>query len=165
MTPTRMTVLACAFMMTVLLGPTVTPTQAGTGPHGVWNEILNLLQPGAPGEDGRHFGMPRPVNNGQAHVNMLNGEIRFAVTGLPLLSGPSSMEFGMLEVGPMVKGTLVCNVTAGAGATLVDTPVVPVDAQGDATFVGQVPLPMACLSAPHDLAFFVRVAQGGLVQP
>ncbi len=161
MTPARMTVLLSAFVMTVLLGPGVVPTQAGTGPHGVWDEILTLLEATPPSADDLHFGAPRPVNNGQAHVNFLNGEIRFAVTGVPFLSGPSGMQFDGQEVGPMVKGTLVCNVTAGAGATLVDTPVVPLTEQGDATFVGQVPLPMPCLSPPHDLAFFVRIAQGG----
>ncbi len=165
MTPARMTVLASAFVMTLLLGPGVATTQAAKSHHGVWDEILSLLQPGIPRAEREHFGAPRPVKAGQAHVNMQNGEIRFSVTGLSLVGGPSGAEFGLLEVDPRVKGTLVCNVTAGAGATLVDTPAVPLSEQGEATFVGQVALPMACLSAPHDLAFFVRVAQGISVQP
>ncbi len=168
MTPARITVLASVFMMTVLLGPAVTPTQAGTGHHEDWNEIFSLLQPEARGGGKRahraHFGVPRPVKNGQAVVNLQNGVIRFTVTGLPPIGGSSAT---MSAIGQIVKGTLVCHVRAGAGATLVDTPVVPVSAQGEATFMGRVPLPTACLSAANDLAFFVRLAhvQGLPMQP
>ena len=62
-----------------------------------------------------------------------------------------------------VKGTLVCDTDGSAGAgssTLVDTPLVPLSAQGDAEFRGSVgPLPGACFTEA-DIAFVVRIGAG-----
>ncbi len=59
-----------------------------------------------------------------------------------------------------MKGTLVCDVngSAGGNSVLVDTPPVPLSAQGDAQFNGNVvgPLPAVCSSEP-DIAFLIRI--------
>ena len=57
----------------------------------------------------------------------------------------------------MVKGTLVCDISAG-GTVLVDTPAVLLSAQGDADFHGTVSLPAACITMPTDMAFLIRIA-------
>jgi len=62
-----------------------------------------------------------------------------------------------------VKGTLVCDTKGSAGvgnSTLVDTPLVPLSAQGDAEFRGSVgPLSGACV-IEADIAFVVRIGAG-----
>ena len=60
-----------------------------------------------------------------------------------------------------VMGTLVCDTNASAGApVLVDTPLVTLSEDGDASFHGSVgALPAACTSEP-DMAFLVRIAAG-----
>jgi hypothetical protein len=61
-----------------------------------------------------------------------------------------------------VKGTLVCDTDGSAGggnSTLVDTPLVDLDAQGSAKFNGNVGvLPTAC--SDPDIAFLIRIAAG-----
>jgi len=62
-----------------------------------------------------------------------------------------------------VKGTLVCDTdgsASGGNSVLVDTPLVELDDQGNASFDGQVgSLPAACTTEP-DIAFLIRVGAG-----
>ena len=62
-----------------------------------------------------------------------------------------------------MKGTLVCDTNGSAGGgKLVDTDLVDLDAQGAASFAGNVgPLPVAC-SEP-DIAFVIRTAGGSWI--
>ena|SRR5438128_9758799 len=65
----------------------------------------------------------------------------------------------------MVKGTLVCDTTgtANGNSALVDTPLVPLSAKGDARFRGDIgPLPFACVNEPN-LAFLIRTAGGAWI--
>jgi len=57
----------------------------------------------------------------------------------------------------MVKGTLVCDTTgtANGNSALVDTPLVPLSAKGDARSEADIgPLPFACVNEPN-LAFLI----------
>ena len=67
-----------------------------------------------------------------------------------------------LVSGPPALPAVVCDVDGSAGggnSVLVDTPAVPLSAQGDAQFSGKVgPLPAGCSSEP-DIAFVLRIVQ------
>ena len=62
-----------------------------------------------------------------------------------------------------MKGTLVCDTNGSAGggnSVLVDTPLVDLDEDGDASFHGNVgALPAVCTSEP-DIAFLIRTGSG-----
>ena len=89
----------------------------------------------------------------QVAVNVQSGEIRFLVNDWP------ASEEGTRPA--MIQGTLVCQASAGANATLVETPAVPLSEDGRAFFAGPVSMPAACAAAPQDLAFFVKTAPAG----
>ena len=157
MKPSRTSRLLTAVVATLVLGSVATTSDAATGSSIKWNEILALLQAGTSDSTA----LPRQLKNGQAVVNMSNGQVWFQVKGLPY-AGPSDVEFGTQDrSAKQVKGTLVCNVLAGSGAILVDTPAVPLSDKGDAKFAGHVSLPSECLTASDNLAFFVRPVDRG----
>ena len=143
MNPTRFTHIAVSVAMLMLLGPAVTFAATDAGAKSTWQEVLELVQ-------GEGAGAPPLLPNGQAVVNVATGLISFEVNSLPVMTGPS---------GQMVKGTLVCRVSQGADATLVDTPTIPVAENGKVLFSGYVQLPVECQSAPSDVAFFIRTTQ------
>jgi hypothetical protein len=60
-----------------------------------------------------------------------------------------------------VKGTLVCG-PGSASPTVIDTPLVPLDAQGNAEFSGSFSSSTAGCS-PMDTAFLVRTAAGAWI--
>ena len=98
-------------------------------------------------------GQPWSTLGGEARVNLGSGHVEFEVRGLVLAGGntigtvPSTIN--------QVKGTIVCN--PGPTQVVVDTPFVPLSAQGDAEFDGNIGhLPAGC--APNNLAFLVRIA-------
>ncbi len=111
-------------------------------------------------------GAPWETTEGKARVNLTTGRVKFAVEGLVLAVGSAAgVTFTGLDIGTPagvteVKGTLVCDVNGSAGkgnSVLVDTPSVPLSAQGDAHFKGNVgPLPAVCSSEP-DIAFLLRI--------
>lgn len=111
-------------------------------------------------------GAPWETTEGEARVKLPSGRIRFDVEGLVLAVGSAGDgAFTGLDIGTpagvsQVKGTLVCDVDGSAGggnSVLVDTPPVPLSAQGDAHFTGtESPLPGVCSSEP-DLAFLLRI--------
>ena len=103
-------------------------------------------------------GFPWTTTSGTATVNFTSGAVAFNVEGLVLVGGPSS---GTPDGVTSVKGTLVCN----AGATdqvIIDTPVVPLNPQGDAAFNGNfgTALPPSCINNP---LFLIRVAGGAWI--
>src|SRR5262249_45269777 len=64
-----------------------------------------------------------------------------------------------------VKGTLVCDTNGSAGngnSVLVDTDLVPLSPQGDASFSGVVAVDPVCLSEA-DIAFLVRIGSGAWI--
>jgi len=100
------------------------------------------------------------TTGGKARVKLSSGEIRFEIEGLVRADGN---DVGTPGSNTQVRGTLVCDTDGSAGggnSTLVPTPLVPLSAQGDAEFKGNLgPLPAACLTEP-DRAFLVRSVGG-----
>lgn len=143
----RMTALMSAVVL--ILGLAATSAQAVTKGTTKMDELIQLLQQDAQG--GKTYG--GTLRQSRAAVNVSNGFIRFVVSDWPVsetaAAGSESTQ---------IKGTLVCKASAGAQATLVDTPSVALSEHGQASFNGQVTLPAACVGAPDDLAFFVRTA-------
>jgi hypothetical protein len=102
-----------------------------------WHRITGLIT--APGVSNAvagiaSGGLPWTTSNGRAFVDLSKGEAAFFIEGLVLVGGNST---GTPDGVTSVKGTLVCN----AGATnqvVIDTPAVPLDAEGDAEFTGNL---------------------------
>lgn len=151
------------------LGPTL--AQADDADDKVnWHDIIGLVrpQPVAAGQllstVGSGTGTVEPglrpwsTTSGEAQVKLDKGEIRFKVLGLVLTDGNS---VGTPDGITAVRATLVCDTDGSAGgghSALVDTPPVPLSAQGDAEFHGRVgPLPMQC--DEPDIAFLIRTAE------
>lgn len=126
-----------------------------------WKQIIGILAPGT--SVGGLLGAPGPwtVRNGSASVDLDDGEIKFEVMGLVLAVSPPIAVLGTTGVVTKVKGTLVCNGTGSASSEFVDTEDVPLDAQGDAKFIGRVTLPFSCVNSTQ-LAFLIRIAESGL---
>jgi hypothetical protein len=101
-----------------------------------WKHIVGIVLPGNTVGSGTGKvtggGLPWHTSGGSAEVNLTTGSLRFAVNGLVLAAGNS---IGTPDGVTSVKGTLVCDTT-GVNSTLVDTPLVPLSAQGNASFRG-----------------------------
>jgi hypothetical protein len=128
-----------------------------------WQTVVGLIQPGnlvGSGTGGvLGGGQPWTTAGGEAGVNLINGNVGFRVRGLVFAGGNAVGTTGPIS---MVKGTLVCDTDGSAGggnSTLVDTPLVPLSATGDAQFSGNLgPLPPAC--AEPDIVFVIRISAG-----
>ncbi len=157
----KLVILISVLILTFQLGPSVS-TAESSGEVG-WEQIIGIIQAGNVVGSGTGAvtggGQPWSTTEGEAEVNLKNGDIAFEVRGLVLAGGNS---IGTPDGITMVKGTLVCDTNGSAGggnSTLVDTPAVPLSAQGDAEFSGNVgPLPAAC-NEP-DIAFLIRISAG-----
>jgi hypothetical protein len=132
-------------------------------PNVRWADIVGIIQAGNVVGSGTGAvtggGQPWSTTRGAARVNLSTGEVQFRVEGLVLAGGNG---VGTPAAITEVKGTLVCDVDGSAGggnSTLVDTPLVPLSAQGDAEFQGVVTVPAVCENQP-DIAFLVRIAAG-----
>jgi hypothetical protein len=147
-----------------------------------WKTVIGIKESGdvvGVGSGAISGGAPWETLGGSVKVNLNSGSVKFDVDGLilavgtvfelgatdfstPLLSGlPIGTPAGIAEV----KGTLVCNVTGdqGANSVSVDTPVVPLDAQGNANFNGSFSsgIPSVCsTNAAFDDAFLIRIGSG-----
>jgi hypothetical protein len=138
-----------------------------------WQRIIGIQQTGdlvGVGTGQVTGGAPWESAGGSALVNLDTGNVRFNVEGLILAIGsvpglgltglPIGTPAGVTEV----KGTLVCDVDGtanGGNSVLVDTPAVPLDAQGDAHFRGTLatPAPSLCSTESSDDAFLIRIVQ------
>src|SRR5262245_48594583 len=128
-----------------------------------WSDIRGIIQPASVVGSGTGAvtggGLPWSTSGGSAFVNLDSGLLKFSVRGLVLAAGNS---IGTRSGIAQVKGTLVCDTNGSAGggnSALVDTSLVDLDAQGNATFQGNVgPLPAEC--AEPDIAFLVRPGGG-----
>jgi|SRR5215470_4520763 len=90
------------------------------------------------------------VRNGHASVNLSTGAASFAVEGLVINGTAFSGTRGPISA---VTGTLVCNVDTTAQAVLDTTPV-PLDAHGNALFLGNIEgIPASCANP----LFLVRI--------
>jgi hypothetical protein len=148
-------------MMLGLLGLHVTPSQADDKMRVEWQTLIGIIQAsnlvGSGTGQVTGGGQPWSTTGGYARVDLDEGEIQFEVHGLVHAGGNA---IGVPNPQNQVKGTLVCDTNGSAGggnSTLVDTPLVPLDAQGNAEFKGNVgPLPAACVDEP-DIAFLIRL--------
>jgi hypothetical protein len=139
------------------------PSSAFAGQGVEWKQIIGIIQAGNIVGSGAGKvtggGQPWSTIRGTADVDLESGELQFRVQGLVLAGGNA---IGTPDNVTQVKGTLVCDTTGSAtgDSTLVDTELVPLSAQGDARFNGNVaPLPDACVSSPN-IAFLIRTAGG-----
>jgi len=123
-----------------------------------WETVIGIMQAGNVVAGIAGGGQPWSTLGGNARVNLSSGKIDFEVRGLVLAGGNAIGTPGPIT---QVKGTLVCDADGSAGApVLVDTPLVTLSDDGDASFHGNVgALPPACTSEP-DMAFLVRIAAG-----
>lgn len=131
-----------------------------------WQTVIGLIQAGNAVGTGTGKvtggGQPWSTLGGHAAVDLRTGHVNFDVQGLVLAGGNTIGTPGTIA---QVRGTLVCD-TDGSGSApsgtsvLVDTPLVDLDEQGDASFNGDVgPLPPVCSSEP-DIAFLIRIGAG-----
>jgi hypothetical protein len=139
------------------------PASSSFGENEVeWRQIVGIVAPGNIVGVGTGKatggGLPWHTSGGHAEVNLTNGNIRFDVDGLVLAAGNF---IGTPDGVTSVKGTLVCDATGVSGnSTLVDTPLVTLSAQGNASFRGSLGvLPAACTSQPN-IAFLIRTGGG-----
>jgi len=129
-----------------------------------WATVIGIMQAGNTVGSGtgqvQGGGQPWSTLGGNASVDLRNGRVDFEVRGLVLAGGNTIGTPGAITE---VKGTLVCDTNGSAGggnSVLVDTPLVPLDEEGDARFHGPVgPLPPACTSE-SDIAFLIRIGAG-----
>jgi hypothetical protein len=116
-----------------------------------WKTIIGVVQAGNIVDGIAAGGQPWSALDGEARVDLASGEIEFEVRGLVLAGGNS---IGTPDGVKQVAGTIACAV----GAT-VSTPLVPLTAQGNASFSGKVAVPLGCASA--DVAFLVTTPPTG----
>jgi hypothetical protein len=123
-----------------------------------WETVIGIMQAGNVVAGIAGGGQPWSTLGGNARVNLKNGRIDFEVRGLVLAGGNAIGTPGAIT---QVKGSLVCDTGGSAGApVIVDTPLVPLSDEGNASFHGTIgDLPPACTSEP-DMAFLVRIAAG-----
>ena len=149
----------------VIFAVTLSGAAAGAGDMVLeWKQIVGIIQAlnkvGTGTGQVTGGGQPWTTTGGSAEVNLSTGQFEFQVRGLVLAGGNA---IGTPDNVTMVKGTLVCDTTgtANGNSTLVDTPLVPLSAQGDAKFRGNVgPLPLVCINEPNR-AFLIRTGGGG----
>ena len=121
-----------------------------------WRNIVGVIT--APGVSntvaGIHSGgLPWTVAAGRARLDLATGVVTFFVEELVLVGGNASGTPGPVK---SVKGTLVCNPGSTDDQAVIDTPAVPLDAQGNADFDGKlssIPL-LSCVNP----LFLIRVA-------
>jgi hypothetical protein len=101
-------------------------------------------------------GQPWSTLGGQAYINLSTGLLAFDVKGLVLAGGNTIGTPGSITE---VKGTLVCSPTSN-NPEVIDTPLVPLDAQGNASFYGRIADVAAAGCSPTDVDFLIRISAG-----
>src|SRR5246127_2307490 len=124
----------------------------------VWRAIIGIEQAGNVVGGVTGGGQPWSAREGEALVELTSGFAVFEVRGLVLAGGNTIGTPGPVN---QVKGTLVCG-PGSASPTVIDTPLVPLDAQGNAEFSGSLSSSAAGCSA-MDTAFLVRTAAGAWI--
>ena len=124
-----------------------------------WDQIIGSASPFQPIGGIASVGFPWSAEKGKAWVHLETGHVKFNVKGLVLAGSTPLAVAGTIGIITKVKGTLVCNGVSTVASSLVDTPPVPLDPQGNAEFVGDVAIPTACLLTTDKLAFVIRVAE------
>jgi len=126
-----------------------------------WERIIGQSSPGSAVGGVQPITFPWTAHDGKALVQLNTGHVNFVVKGLVLANSTALAVAGTIGITTKVKGTLVCNGLSTVASALVDTPPVPLDPQGNASFVGDVAIPNDCLLTTDGLAFLIRVAEAG----
>lgn len=128
-----------------------------------WQSVIGIIQGSnvVGSGTGAVTGAPGPwsAQGGSVSVDLTHSKIAFNVRGLVFAAGNAIGNTGTVA---QIKGTLVCDTDGSASAgnsTIVDTPLVALDEEGDAHFSGNVTMPTICATEP-DLAFLIRTASG-----
>jgi hypothetical protein len=163
MTATRTWILSSAAALALL---PASSARAASDPEVRWEAFVGNIRTGAAGAVGsgtgavNAAGAPWVATGGNARVDLASGELRFRISGLVLVDTAAA---GTPGNNPQVMGTLVCDTDGSAGggnSVLVATPRVPLSAQGNAEFNGDLfPFPAACVNEP-DRAFLIRSTTG-----
>jgi len=151
-----MKTLGITTLAAVLLAAFASPSQAQN--IVVWRAIIGIAQVSNVVGGITGGGQPWSTREGEVLVELDNGFVVFEVRGLVLAGGNTIGTPGAVN---QVKGTLVCG-PGSASPTVIDTPLVPLDAQGNAEFSGSFSSPTAGCSA-MDAAFLVRTAGGAWI--
>ena len=146
-----MKTLGIAALGAVLLSAFASPSQAQN--IVVWRAIIGIAQASNVVGGITGGGQPWSTREGEVLVELDNGFVVFEVRGLVLAGGNTIGTPGAVN---QVKGTLVCG-PGSASPTVIDTPLVPLDAQGNAEFSGSLSSSTAGCS-PTDVAFLIRTA-------
>jgi len=115
-----------------------------------WKRIIGIIQAGNTVFDIAGGGQPWSTLGGEARVGLRTGHVEFEVRGL-VLAGSNSIGTVPATIN-QVKGTVACGLTA---ANQADTPLVPLSAQGDAEFDGNITVPASCTAA--NIVFLIRI--------
>ena len=145
-----------AALSAILLAALTIPSRADN--IVVWRTIRGIAQAGNVVGGITGGGQPWSTREGEVLVELDSGFVVFEVRGLVLAGGNT---IGTPDAVTQVKGTLVCG-PASASPTIIDTPLVPLDAQGNAEFSGSFSSSTAGCSAT-DVAFLVRVSAGAWI--
>jgi hypothetical protein len=121
-----------------------------------WETIIGIIQAGDPVGGIAGGGQPWSTLGGQAYVDLLHSVVAFKVKGLVLAGGNAIGTPGAIN---QVEGTLVCNAGTAEQA-VIDTPLVTLDPQGNASFKGSFTMPTDVCSASA-IAFLIRVPANG----
>jgi hypothetical protein len=152
----------------ITLGLIVVGTGGAKAQEVAWQRIVGLQVAGdlvGSGTGTVTGAVPWTTTNGNAEADLNSGNVRFQVEGLVLAVGSAGALTG-LPIGTTagvteVKGTLVCGVNGSTGGSsiLIDTPAVPLNGLGNASFAGNVgSLPALCGTVSND-AFLIRIVE------
>ena len=151
-----MKILSTAALGAVFLAAIASPSRAQN--IVVWRAIIGIEQAGNVVGGITGGGQPWSAHEGEALVELTSGFVVFEVRGLVLAGGNTIGTPGPVN---HVMGTLVCG-PGSASPTVIDTPLVPLNAQGNATFNGSFSSSTAACSAT-DVAFLIRTAGGAWI--
>jgi len=151
-----MKILGTAALGAVFLAAIASPSRAQD--IVVWRAIIGIEQAANVVGGITGGGQPWSAHEGEALVELTSGFVVFEVRGLVLAGGNTIGTPGPVN---QVKGTLVCGPSS-ASPTVIDTPLVPLNAQGNATFNGSFSSSTAACSAT-DVAFLIRTAGGAWI--
>jgi hypothetical protein len=127
--------------------------QAVTPTIVTWDRITGIILPNNVVGGITGGGSPWSTTSGHATVDLTNSLMAFYVTGL-VLAGSNPIG----TTGPVtsVSGTLVCNPSAKK-PKIISTAPVPLDAQGNAGFIGSVSSATATCKLANGIAFLITV--------
>jgi hypothetical protein len=97
-------------------------------------------------------GDPWSTTSGHAAVDLRSSVMEFSVTGLVLAGGDFIGTTGPITA---VKGTLICD--AHKNPTIISTGLVPLDAQGNANFLGSISSKSASCRLPRGVVFLITI--------